>query len=194
MSRTIISRFTDKTVKCKHPIDEDVDPRLPIVDANYPGATCVYNVFDISKDEVISVNELAGQTVLSVSNAGIFKVAETVLVTLDSGVIENKTIDLIDAANSTIRVTVAITANASAGNRVRSILGTQDVAMAEFGTPDIDKTEWGWRESLLKSHIAHSDSRSKTGFDIDIEITLDGGAGVSATETECVTIKEDDCD
>lgn len=193
MAREIIPRFTDKTVNSFAPIDEDASPRNPL-DNTTDGATCSFKVFDPAKDEVISVAEASGQTVLSVTNAGVFAVSDSVEVTLDNGTLFPSTISSIDTVSDPTTVTLAdaITDTAAANNRIRVILGSS-ISMAEFGTPDLNTTDWGFRATLPDDHPAHLDPQSKTGFDVNIEVTLIGGPGLQKRDTICATISEQDC-
>lgn len=188
-AREIIRRSTDKVVEARHPTD--VVNQNPL-DNTGDSATCTFKIYDPAKDEIISAAEASAQTVLSVTNAGEFDVDDSVEVTLDNGTLHTSTVSAVDSSAGTITIAVGITDTAAAGNRVRVIVGTE-ITMTEYGTPDLNTIDWGFRGTFADDHPAHLDPQSKTGFDIDIVIDFVGGPGLRSVETICATIQEDSC-
>ena len=188
MARQTIFRRTDHDIKVIAPI-KDIDNTVL---NDLAGASSSFKVYDPSKDEIISATELSGQTVLSVTNAGVFVVNEVVEVTQDDASLHTQAITGVDADAGTITIASGLTVNAQAGNRVRVVLGTA-ITQVEFGTANVDTEDWGYIGVLPDNHPAHLDPRSKTGFDIDVETVFAGGAGLNKQKTDCLTIVEDDC-
>lgn len=189
MAREIVNRFSDFTVDTGPVID--VVNKIVLNDA--AGASSVFKVFDPSKDEVITITEASGQTVISVSNSGKFVIADKLEMTLDDDTIHLAAVISIQTEDGTITIDTAIIDSMAAGNRVRVIMGVV-IAMVEHGIADLDTDDWGYIGTFPDNHISHFDSRSKAGFDLDIEVQFDGGAGLAAVETHCITIQEKICD
>ena len=187
MGRSTLPYRTSRIIKAKHPID--VESQNPLDNTN-DGSTCSFKVYDPDKDEVISADEASGQTILSVTNAGIFVVGDTIEVTQDNGTILATTINAVDADAGTITNDDVTTDTCKAGNRVRKIFGSE-VPMSEYGTPDLDEVEWGFRGTLLSTHPCHIIDQ-----DIDIEITFIGNpsspGSLNAQETISMTVREVD--
>ena len=192
MARELVKRYSDYLVRAAHPINEGVDPHIPLNDAASV-VGCAYKVYDISKDEVLSVVEASGQTVLSVTNAGVFVIGDSVEVTQNNGSLRSSIVAAVSAIEGTVTINDALTDDAAAGKRIRVIFGSS-VAMSEYGTADLDTIDWGYQAGLPEDHVSHLDPRAKTGLDIDIEISFDGGAGLAAFDTICITLQEDDCE
>lgn len=188
-ARTIVGRYTDKLVRAKHPIDVVAENPL---DNSGDGATCAFKVYDISKDEIISATEAIGQDTLSVTNAGRLEVDDLVEVTQNDASLHESTINAVDSAAGTITIDDVLIVAAAVGNRVRVVMGVA-VPMSEYGTPDINALDWGFSGLLPDTHVAHLDPRSKAGFDVDIEVDFNGGAGLRKVKTLCTTIQEDNC-
>ena len=191
MARVLIQRYKDFLVRGVAPRNQGVEPNTVLNDA--ASASGSFKVYDTDKDEVISADEAVGQDELSVTNVGVFTVGETVEITQDDATLHTTTISSIDAAAGTITVADVLTVAAADGNRVRRIFGSE-VTMDEYGTADLDTRTWGYQKTLSDTHASHLDVRAKTGLDIDIEIVVDGGAGIKGFEVICATIKQRDCD
>lgn len=162
----------------------DVRNQNPLDNTN-DGATCSFKVYDAGKDEAISVDEAIGQDVLSVTNAGVFEVGDIVEVTMDDDVIHESPINAVDVVAGTIQVDDILTVSASAGQRVRVLLGTE-ITMIEYGTPKIGKRDWGF-EGVLESD--HPDLEVEQ--DIDVVITFVGSVsgGLDVTKLLEFTLK-----
>lgn len=192
MARELVKRYNDFLVRAVAPINKGVDPHVPLDDdAGVVG--CTYKIYDISKDEVLSIAEASGQTVLSVSNAGVFVVGDSVEVTQDDETLLASTVTAVDTAAGTVTINDVLTDDAAAGKRIRAIFGSS-VAMLEYGTANLDTRTWGYQAGFADDNAAYLDPRTKTGMDVDIEISFNGGAGLAAFDTICATIQEDDCD
>jgi hypothetical protein len=187
MGREIFPYRTSRIIKAKHPIDVEADEPL---DFTGDGSTCSFKVYDPAKDEVISVVEASGQTELSVSNAGVFVIGDTIEVEENDGSILATTINAVDADAGTITNDDALTNGAAVGKRVRRIFGAA-VTMTEYGTPALDQVNWGFRGTLLSTHACHIIDQ-----DIDVEISFVGDPGnpgtLDAQETISATVKEVD--
>jgi hypothetical protein len=190
MDRMIIKRNSDETIFAISPID----PENRVVLNDAAGASCSFKVYDPSIDESISVLEASGQTILSVTNTGLFVTGYDVEVTLDDGTIHPPSnVNAVDTVAGTITIADSITDSAAKGNRVRAILGVL-VTMDEFGTANIDKRDWGYKGTLLNNQAAHLDVRSRDELDIDVEVIMNGGVGLISTDVLCYTIKGSLCD
>lgn len=189
MARRIIPFKSSATVFLRHPTNVVADPQEPLDNTN-DGATSSFKIFDPKRDEVFSAAEAIGQTVWSVTNASVFKVSDVVEATQDGGTILTGTLTTVDPTAGTITSDTALAIAASAGNRVRVRLGGQ-VAMSEFGTPKLGKTDWGFQGALSSTHPGLKRDR-----DVDIEITFAGaGSGLDLLKIICAVIKEvEDCD
>ena len=190
MARKLIQRYKDTLIRAVAPKNQGVDPNTVLNDA--ASASGSFKVYDTDKDEVISVDEASGQTVLNVTNVGVFTDGETVEITQDDATLITTTISNIDAVAGTITVADVLTDDCAAGNRVRRIFGSE-ITMDEYGTADLDTRDWGYEKTFSDTHPAHLDTRAKTGLDIDIEIIVDGGAGIKGFDVICATIKQKDC-
>ena len=192
MARELVKRYSDYLVRAVVPINKGVDPHVPLDDdAGVVG--CSFKVYDISKDEVLTALEAIGQTVLSVSNAGVFVIGDSVELIQNDGTIHTSTVSSIDTDAGTVTIADITTVAAAAGKRFRVIFGSS-VDMLEYGTANLNTRNWGYQAGLPDDHTVYDDPRTKTGLDVDIEIRFNGGAGLAAFDTICATIQEDDCD
>ena len=192
MARELVKRYSDYLVRANHPINKGVDPHVPL-DDDAGVVSCAYKIYDISKDEVLLANEASGQTELSVSNAGVFVIGDSVEVTQDDETLLATTVTAVNTTDGTVTIDDVLTDNAAAGKRIRAIFGAS-VAMLEYGTADLDTITWGYQAGIPEDNAVHLDPRTKTGLDVDIEIRFNGGAGLAAFDTICITLQEDDCD
>ena len=191
MARKLIQRYQVHQVRAVAPKDVDVEPNIALNDA--AGViSCEFKVYDPSRDEIVSADEASGQTVISVTNAGVFNVDDMVEITELTGVLLYVQVLSVDTANGTITVNSGLGIGANAGARVRKVFGPA-IAMTEYGVADLDERDWGYKGSFLGNHVAHLDDRATDGLDVDIEINFDGGTNLEAFQPICATIKQDDC-
>lgn len=192
MDRQIIDRRSDYNVKVIAPIDIDND--TPLNDSE--GASSSFKVYDPAKDEELSVAASDTDTVLDVTNAGIFVVNDIAELKQDDAVLHASAVTVVDTVNGQITIANPITDDAQAGNRIRVVLDSgTPIAQTEFGTANIDTEDWGYTGVFPDTHTAHDNPLAKTtGFDVDVEITFSGGAGLNRQKIECLTIKEDECE
>lgn len=192
MPRQIIDRNSDHNVKVIAPID--VDNQTVLNDA--AGASSSFKVYDPAKDEAISVLVSSG-IVLDVTNAGVFVINDIAELKQDDATLHVSAITNVDVPNGQITIIIPVTDTSQAGNRIRVVLDSSTpIVQDEFGTADIDTEDWGYIGVFSDTHAAHDNPLTKTaeGFDVDIEISFSGGAGLNREKTECVTIKEDECE
>lgn len=184
MARIIFPLKSSVIIRNKHPID--VNENIILNDA--AGSSCTFKVYDPAKDEIISVDEASGQTIINVTNPGNFAVGDSVEIKTNDGTFDISDVASIQITNGTITMDVALTDAAAVGNRVRRIFGVA-VPMTEYGTPKLDTLDWGYRGTLLSTHASQI-----KGQDIDIEINFvgDGAAPgtLNARETICATIQD----
>ncbi len=189
MARTKIPFQSDVPIIFRAPIDIINQNAL---DNTNDGSTSTFKVYDPAKDEVMSVTEAAGQSILSVTNVGVFKKFDFVEVTLDDGTVHDAGfVNLIDPILGTITITIALASQASADSRVRVRLGTQ-VTMAEFGTAKIGRRDYGFIGTLRDDHPG-----LKIDLEINVEIRFVGAVvgGLDALEVLCLVVKpRADCD
>lgn len=155
-------------IECAHPTD--VIAQNPL-DNTTDGATCTFKVYDPAKSETISSAEALGQTVLSVSEAGVFVVGDTVELEQDDGTFHTSAVNAVDASAGTITIDDVTTDEAAAGARIRVKLGAT-ITMTEFGTPELEERDWGFRGFLGSNHAG-----LVIGLDINIEISFAGSGG-----------------
>jgi hypothetical protein len=149
------------------PTNKGVEPNEPLNNTD-DGSTCSFKAYDHDKDEVIAADESSGETVLTISNPAAFKVGDTVEVTQDDDSIHVSTLDAVTPADGTVTLADQLTQNASLGKRIRCRLGGV-VTMAEYGTPKLGESDWGF-EGLLQSDHAGLE----IGVNVDIEISFVG--------------------
>ena len=175
---------TDVLVQFDFPTDVAADT---VKDAT-SGATCSFKVFDADKDEVISIDEATGQTVLSVTNAAVFNIGDIVEVTQNGGIVITLTaLTAVDATNNTITSATSLAVDADAGARVRRKVGSiTQTTMTGFGTSGLGEREWGFRGTL-----ANDFAGSKLDLKIDVEISYIGAeaGGLDALDVQCGIIK-----
>jgi len=188
MAREKIPYQTDVAVLLEHPTDVlNADP----LDFADDASTCSFKVFDPNVDEVLTATEAGGQTVLSVSNAGVFVVGHLVEVSLDSGIFHDFTVSAVDPAAGTVTGAPALATTASVGRRVRRRLGNS-VAMAAYGTPKLGKTDWGFVGTLLRTHPG-----LELGLEVNVEIYFVGavGGGLDLLKVLCAVVSPvEDCE
>lgn len=184
--RVEIPYRTSYSILFEHPTNVSVSPNEPL-DNTDDGATCSFSVYDEAKAGVLTSAEAAGQDVLSVSNPGSYVLGDVVEVDLDDGTIHDAgAIGAIDVSFGTIQVATALASAAAAGRRLRVRLGAA-VPMAEYGTPALGETDWGFAGTLAANHAG-----LLPGLEVEIEVTFLGtgvlGGGLEATHRICATI------
>lgn len=185
MARDVLPYMTDVAIRLEHPVDEVNSDPLDFLD---DGATCSFKVFDPNVDEVLSATEAGGQTILSVSNAGIFKVGHLVEVSLDSGVLHDFTLSAVDPVAGTITGAPALATTASVGRRVRRRLGSS-VPMTAYGIPKLGRTDWGFVGILLRTHPG-----LELGLEVNVEIFFLGNGGGDLLKVICAIVSPvEDC-
>jgi len=190
MARELFKRFSDRQIRAIAPTNVQVEPNIPLNDAG--GTTSFFNVYDPSEDEVLTVAIVGSVGLISVSNVGVFEIGDQLELTRDNGTTDvTASVASIDVALGEITLSGTLAGPAAVGRRLRTILGTQ-TSMAEFGTANLNTRDWGYQGLLTGTHPAHTDPRSKTQFDIEIEIRVTA-AGFTAFDVICATIQEDDC-
>jgi len=190
MARVLYKRFTDRQIRAVAPTNVLVDPNVPLNDA--AGASSFFNVYDPSIDEVLTVALSVPVGLISVTNVGIFKQFDNIEITKDDGTTELTVVNAINIPLGQILIAPSVTGPSAVGNRVRKILGAQ-VIMTEYGTANLNTRTWGYQGLFDDDHPAYNDPRSKSGFDIEVEIRFTGGIGLKAFDVICATIQEDDC-
>lgn len=189
-ARKKIPYKTSIMVRYVHPTDVSVEPNEPL-DNTDDGATASFKVIDHSKEEVISADEASGQTVLSVTNAGRFKVDDVAEVDQNDGTVHASALTAVTPADGTVTLTAGLTAAADAGKRIRCRLGSP-VTMTEYGTPALGTRDWGFEGPLPWNHPGLD-----LDVEVDIEISFDGdpvGGGLEVLEVICAVVKpKEDC-
>ena len=175
---------TSRELFARRPIHED-ETRNPL-DNTGDSATCSFTVFDADIDEVVTADSTS--TTLNVTNAGVFEGQTGVEIELDSGAFHFSAITSVDVAAGTVTLTSGLPSQASAGTRVRATVDATAVNMPEFGTPDLDTQNWGFRGVLEATHKALLTNLRK----IDVEITVLFGT-LRITATICAIVS-DGCD
>lgn len=169
-TRIAIPYATDLWVQIIAPVDEVNNNPL---DFTNDGATASFKVFDPNKDSLLSADEALGQDILSVANAGLFVIGDTVEVTLDDDTIHEGNVIAVDTTNGTIQLDASLPSAASTGSRVRARLGSE-IPMVEYGTPKINNRDWGFRGLLSDTHPGLD-----LGSSVDIEATIVGGSDLN---------------
>lgn len=142
------------------PRDVSVDPNVPLNDA--AGASSSFKVYDRSKNERFSTT-VGAVAVWPVTGAGVFEVGDTVEATETDGTVTSGTVSSVDASAGTITSDTSLTVGAKAGALVRVRLGSE-IVMAEYGTADLNRRDWGYQGSLLSTH---------PGLELDTEISIE---------------------
>lgn len=174
-ARVEIPFRSDRVVRFAHPTDVLASPQNPLDNSN-DGATCSFKAFDAGKSEVLSQDEAALETVLSVTNPGSFEIGDVVEVDLDGGTShDGGAVVAVSEDDGEITITNGLASSARAGSRVRALLGSE-VPMAEYGTARLGTTDWGFQATLLGTHPAHA-----VGREVDLEITFVGAPGGGLT-------------
>lgn len=188
MGRVIIKRNSDETIFAIAPRDPDIGTLLN----DAAGASSVFKVYDPSIDESLSADVASAISIIPTTNHGLFKIGYGIEITQDDDTIHASSVISIDIVNKTVTINDATTDTVAEGNRIRVIFGSA-VTMAEFGTPVKDTRDWGYRATLLNNQAAHKDVRSRNELDIDVEVKVNGGVGLIATDVLCYTIKGSLC-
>ena len=187
-ARRLLQFKTSEAIELVAPVNVLTDNAL---DNTIDGSTCTFRIFDPAKDEAITVLEASGQTILSVSEAGVFVIGDQIELTQDDATIHVSTVNAVDASAGTITLDDATTDTAAVGNQIRVRLGLV-VTMTEYGTPKVGERNWGFRGTLESNHAGLTD-----GLDVDIEVSFVGAVagGVDYLETICATVqRKTDCD
>ncbi len=183
MARTKIPFQSDVPIIFRAPTDIVNQNAL---DNTNDGSTSTFKVYDPAKDEVLSATEATAQTVLSVTNAGAFKIDDVVEVDLDDGSVHDAgLVTAVDPVLGTVTVTTGLASEASADSRVRVRLGTQ-ITMIEFGTAKIGRRDYGFIGTLRDTHPG-----LEVDLEIDVEIRFVGAVigGLDALEVLCLVVK-----
>lgn len=188
MADLIFQFKTTTLIRLVDPEDESTSPPTLITTA--AGATASFKIYDVAKDEALSAAEASGQTVLSVTNAGVFVIGDVVEVDLDSGAVhDGGAVTAVDPAAGTITVTTALTGAAAAGRRARVRLGPA-VAMTQYGVPALGSQDWGFVGTLSHNHPG-----LVRDLRVAVEITLIGpAAAYQRVDVLCGVVQEvEDC-
>ena len=183
MARTKIPFQSDVPIIFRAPTDVINQNAL---DNTNDGSTSTFKVYDLAKDEVLSALEATAQTVLSVTNAGVFKIGDIVEVILDDETVHDAGLVIaVDPTLGTITITTGLASQASADNRVRVRLGTE-TTMDEFGTAKIGHRDYGFIGNLSDTHPG-----LEIDLEIDVEIRFVGapGGGLNVLEILCLVVK-----
>lgn len=172
MARVKIPYKTSCVVELIAPTD--VVSNEPLSNAD-DGSTCSFEVFDPEKDESLTSAAITGATTLYVSNAGVFVINDIVDVALTDGNRHLAYVTGVSGSAGTITINPGLASGASLGARVRVRLGNP-VSMSDFGTPELEKRDWGFRGTLLSTHPG-----LKLDKQIDIEINFIGDPGNPGT-------------
>ena len=164
-AREILQYKTTTPITLAYPTD--VTNQNPL-DNTDDGSTCSAKIFDAGKDNVLTADEAAAQTVLDVANAGDYDVDDTIELELDDGTIHSATISSIDTDSGEITIGTQLPSQASVGNRFRTKLGAT-ITMLEYGTPKLGMTDWGFRGTILETHVGLIPD-----LEVDIEIIFIG--------------------
>lgn len=181
-ARQKIPYQTTSVVELTAPTDTIAQKTLNNTD---DGATSTFKVYDPAKDEAISIDEASSQSILFVTDSGVFVVGDTAEVTQNDGTIHSSAISDVIPEDGTITLDDPLTVAADAGNRVRARLG-DEITMSEFGTPALGTLDWGFRGALASNH---------DGLDLDLDIVIeidfvgDPGGGLDLLDRICGVIK-----
>lgn len=177
---------TDRLIEFVSPAD--LVTKNALDNAN-DSATCSFKVYDPAKDETLSAVEAIGQTTLSVNNAGVFVVGDSIELIQDDDTIHASTIDAVDPAAGTVNIADATTVAAAVGNRFRVIFGSS-VTMVEFGTAKFGRTDppYGFRATLVDTHPVHILDQE---FDVEVRFVGAPAGGLDKLDVICGVIKPD---
>ncbi len=189
MARELIQRYADYDVLSVAPNTFDYTTDTCKVVNDSSGASASFKVYDPTIDEAISSSHTTGQTIINVSNIGVFSVDDSIEITLDDDAVHIANINSLSLSNSSITMSAGLPSGAAAGNRIRKIFGVS-ISMTEFGTANLNTRNWGYRGVLLGSHVAHSDIRAKDSLDVTIEIRVIESGGAVSFDTICASIQE----
>ncbi len=191
MAAREVFRFkSTRLIEAIAPTDVITDNAL---DNTGDGATCIFKVYDPGKNQELSAAEATGQSVLSVNDASVFVVADTVEILLDDATLHFTSIatggiDTVSIPN-TITVADVLPSAAAKGNAVRKLFSPA-ISMTEFGTPDTITRDWGFRGALPSNHASQIEDQ-----EIDVEITFLGtgspAGGLDVFEVICAVIKKE---
>lgn len=188
VARTPIPFKSSVAIRLVAPIDVVAIPKVVLDAAS--GATSSFRVFDPAVDQVLSAAEASGQTVWSVTNAGLFKVGHGVELTQDDGSVLFGTLTAVDPVLGTITSNTATTVAAAAGNRVRRRLGNP-ITMTQYGFASLSTRDWGWQGSLPSNHPGLA-----ADMEIEVEISFVGAVagGKDLLRILCLVVRNfEDC-
>ena len=152
-------------------IEAPTDVKVPInyLNNTVDGATATFRVYDRNKDQLVAVAASASATVITVTNAGAYEVSHTVEIQLSDNTYQIATVSVV--TSTAVTITPALTGNVLKNATFRRIFGTS-VAMAEYGTPSGNNTNWGFDGTLADDHPCQIINQ-----EITIESLLIGSAG-----------------
>lgn len=190
-SRQVVALGSSHTVRFNHPTDVVSVPKNPL-DNTGDSSTCSFKAYDPGKDEALSAAEASGQTVLSVTNAAVFKIGDVTEVTLDDGTLHDFTLSGVDPTTGEVMGSPSLASGAAAGNNIRVRLGPE-VTMDEYGTPKLGTQNWGFEGSLASDHPG-----LVANLDVNVEILFIGDPGnpgsLDVLDVQCLIIKrKEDC-
>jgi hypothetical protein len=144
-----IKYLTDKLVRLHGTYDTET---LSAISETLTSATCTFKVYDAVKSASALSVAVSSGVLLTVGDASLFELADTVEVRLDTTVLHDAgLITSIDLDASTITVTNAVPSIASIAAAVLVRLGSE-VEMTEYGTPHVGKLNYGFRGLLEDTH------------------------------------------
>lgn len=138
----------DYDIEYEAPIDNSTGDPL---DNTNDGATCSFKVYNADKDSRLTLVVASG-TIITVADVGLYQVGDIIEIELDSfDMYDCGAVIFIDVPNSKLTISNTIVGVASANRQVRVKLGSE-IAMAEFGTPKVGKTNYGFRGVMPWDH------------------------------------------
>jgi hypothetical protein len=150
--------------------------------------SCTFSCYDPAKDETLSAAEAPAQTVISVTNAGVFVVGDVLEIVQDSGVVKDMgAITAVSTSAGTVTCTNPLDTLASLGARARVRLGAM-IGMSEYGTAKLGLINWGYKATLPDTHAG-----LVPDLVFDIEISFNGGAGLALRSTINAKVSNDAC-
>lgn len=186
MTRIVFPYKSTRLIEAFAPTDDTTNDPLDFAD---DGATCSFKIYDPAKNEETSAVEAIGQTILSVTNAGVFVDGDTIEVLQDDGTFHYSPIIAsgVDTIANTITITDGLTVAAAAGNAVRKLFGPA-ISMTAFGTPNLNERNWGFRGAIPSNHASQIIDR-----EVDVEVTFLGtgspAGGLDVFEVICGIFK-----
>ncbi len=174
---------SDHLARLVDPEDVSLDPD----DSNrlLDSGTATMKVYDPGVDMNLSADEAIGQTVLSVTDAGLFVIDDRVEIEADDGTFHNSLVTGVDPVASEITIADSLTVASASGQRVRRIFVTAPIAMALYGTPAVGSDQWGYQGPLDDDGLHQIIDQ-----EIEVEMTLDAGPGVKIVKLLCLKVVE----